>query len=454
MKRSKKTLKSKKRKIRKIKYLLLFFILIITIFVIIIIKINTKQVNQENNKPKEETTEEIISNILSFQVEENITEEFLIWIEKNYNKKVLQEINKSITEENYESALWHCLTNNSLKVLLDKYNKVYDTAPNVIEKNVKLDTTILNFIGDVSLADNWYIIKEYDKRKQKVLGILDENIINIFKEDDITIANNEFTISDRGAKLPNKYYTFRASPKRLSIYKEMDVDLVTLANNHIYDFGEDAFQDSLEALKQYNIPYIGAGKNIGEAKLPYYFIINGYKIAFVNATRAEKYILTPEATETSGGVLRCYDPTTFLSVIEEAKKTSDFVIALVHWGKEDSTQLEQVQIETSKKYIDAGADIIIGTHAHTLQGIDFYNQKAIIYNLGDFIFNHEDKDTAILQLRITKDGNFEYQIIPCHQKDKYTYLLENSEKTRVIDKIRNLSPNIDINEDGEIKPKY
>jgi poly-gamma-glutamate synthesis protein (capsule biosynthesis protein) len=315
--------------------------------------------------------------------------------------------------------------------------------------NGKKEEITLSFVGDVSLADNWYIMPEYDKRNKKVYGILSEEVVQIMTSSDIMVANNEFTISNRGSKMPNKYYTFRGKPERLNIYKEMGVNLVTLANNHIYDYGKTAFNDAIDALNEYDIPYIGAGKNIEEAKEPFYYIINGYKIGFVNATRAEKYILTPEATETSGGVLRCYDPTTFLKVIEETKKNSDFVIALVHWGKEDSSELEQVQLDTSKKYIEAGADLIVGTHAHTLQGIDFYNNKAIVYNIGDFIFNHETKDTGIFQLKIDNDGNFKYYFLPCKQKDKYTSLLTDVEMTRVLNKMRNLSPNITITETGE-----
>ena len=90
------------------------------------------------------------------------------------------------------------------------------------------------------------------------------------------------------------------------------------------------------------------GYNIEEAMKPYYFIINGYKIAFVNATRAEKNIMTPEATETEGGVFRCYDPTNFSNVIKETKKNSDYVVALIHYGREDSHNLEDVQVESSK----------------------------------------------------------------------------------------------------------
>jgi poly-gamma-glutamate synthesis protein (capsule biosynthesis protein) len=233
----------------------------------------------------------------------------------------------------------------------------------------------------------------------------------------------------------------------------MGADLLTLANNHVYDFGKVAFNDMLDSLDEYKMPYIGAGRNITEAKKPYYFILNGYKIAFVNATRAEKYILTPEATETDGGVFRCYDEEPLKKVISETKKDSDYLILLVHWGKEDSHELEDVQITTSKLYIDAGADVIVGTHAHVLQGIDFYDHKPIVYNLGDFIFNDETKDTGIFQIKFDDDGKMSYYFIPAKEENEYTKILYDDEKQRVIDNMNSWSNNSTIDKDGKITEK-
>lgn len=442
--------KKKKRKLKKSVKIILIILLLIIGIIITIPNLTNFENKQEKQKAPTRTTEEIITNILTFELEEGIDTNFLTWINTNYGTNTLEKLETYLKETNYNSDIWHKLTSNSLIVLKDKYNNVTsDRIKELTPKQSSKEVT-LSFVGDVSLADDWYIMPKYDERGKKVYGILSESVVDIMTSSDIMVANNEFTISNRGSKMPKKYYTFRASPERLSIYEEMGVNLVTLANNHIYDYGETAFYDALDALEEYNIPYIGAGRNIDSAKLPFYYIINGYKIGFVNATRAEKFILTPEAKENSGGVLRCYDPTTFISVIEETKKNSDFVIALVHWGKEDSSELEQVQLETAPKYIDAGADLIVGTHAHTLQGIDFYNNKAIVYNIGDFIFNHETKDTGIFQLKIDNEGNFRYYFLPCHQKDKYTSLLTGDEQARVLNKMRGFSPNITIAEDGEI----
>lgn len=446
-----KKINNTKRKLKKkVKLFLILLVVIAFIGLGITYKVLSNNENKQELKEPVRTLNEIITNILTYNIEEPVNKEFLKWINNQYSTKPLEELEKYLKENEYNKSIWHKLTSKSLIVLQDEYNEIITNKTKELTLKQNTNEVLLSFVGDVSLADDWYIMPKYDERNKKVYGILSEDVVNIMTSSDIMVANNEFTISNRGSKMPKKYYTFRGAPERLTIYEEMGVNLVTLANNHIYDYGETAFYDALNALEEYDIPYIGAGRNKDEAKEPFYYIINGYKIGFVNATRAEKFILTPEATDTKGGVLRCYDPTEFTNLIEETKKKSDFVIALVHWGKEDSTELEQVQLDTSKDYINAGADLIVGTHAHTLQGIDFYNNKAIFYNIGDFIFNHETKDTGIFQLKIDNDGNFKYYFLPCKQHDKYTYLLENEEKMRVINKMRKLSPNITITDDGEI----
>lgn len=440
--------KKKRRRLKKkVKLFLYLFILLIIILCLFFIKYNNINVEEKLDDKVDKNV--IIKEIMSYDVDfDNL---FLEYIYNDYGIDVLIKLNESFVNNTYDNKIWHEITGNSLIVLNDKYNGFLDKNDNI--KFVDSINNTIDFVGDVSLADDWYIAPKYDERGKGIYGILSNDVVDIMKSADVMVANNEFTISNRGSKMSKKYYTFRAKPERLSIYDEMGVDLVTLANNHIFDYGEDAFLDALGYLNEYDIPYIGAGRNIEEASKAYYFVVNGYKIAFVNATRAEKYILTPGATDNTPGVFRCYDPANFINVINEVKKNSDFVVALVHFGKEDSTDLEDVQIETAKMYIDAGADLIVGSHAHILQGIDFYNGKAIIYNLGDFIFNHESKDTAIFELKINDDGSFEYLFIPCRQDNMYTYLLDNDEKLRVINNIRNLSNNVIIEDSGKFYSK-
>ena len=314
----------------------------------------------------------------------------------------------------------------------------------------------VSIVGDISLADNWEVMPQYDQRGKGVNGILSDEVLKIMRESDFMIANSEFTVSNRGTKTPGKYYTFRAKPERLAIYGDMGVDLVTLANNHVYDFGPLAFNDMLDSFKAIKMPYIGAGKNLDEAKKSYYLTLpNGYRVAFVNATRAEKWgIDTPGATATTGGVLLCYNTAEFIDTIKTAKANSDYVVAIIHWGTEGSHQLEQVQKTTAQDYLNAGADIIVGGHAHALQGIDYNNGKPIVYNLGDFIFNNGIEDTGILQIKFLADGGVKFYFLPGQQKDVYTRLLTGNERTQKINEILSWDgSNARILEDGEIVDK-
>ena len=314
----------------------------------------------------------------------------------------------------------------------------------------------VSIVGDISLADNWEVMPVYDSRGKGVDGILSKEALKVMRESDFMIANSEFTVSNRGAKTPGKYYTFRAKPERLKIYNDMGVDMVTLANNHVYDFGPVAFNDMLESFKAIKMPYIGAGKNLDEAKKPYYLTLpDGSRVAFVNATRAEKGgIDTPGATATTGGVLLCYDTTEFIKTIKEAKANSDYVVAIIHWGTELSHQLEQVQKTTAKDYLAAGADIIVGGHAHTLQGIDYNDGKPIVYNLGDFIFNNGTEDTGILQIKFLAEGGVKFYFLPGLQSNVYTRLLTGNARIQKINEILSWDgSNAKILNDGEIVAK-
>lgn len=413
------------------------------IFLIIILLLSgcTSHNTEENNK--------IIDNIISY--DNNYSYDFLNYISNNYGMSVIKEIKDSYASNNYDDKLWHSITGKSIKVLRDNYNKEYEKIDNVKVLDKK-DKVTLSFVGDISLADNFDIMPYYDKRGEGVYGILSKEVVDIMNNADIMVANNEFTISDRGSPL-NKQYTFRASPNRLNIYKEMGVDLVSIANNHIYDYGEEAFQDSLKYLKEYDIPYVGAGTNIEEAKRAFYYIADGYKISFISASRAEKNIITPGATSTSSGVFRCYDNELLINTIKEEKEKSDYVILLIHWGKEDSHELEEVMLKTSKEYVDAGADLVVGSHAHLLQGMEFYKDKLIAYNLGDFIFNRETKDTGILNVNILNDGSMTYDFIPCIQKDYKTSILSDNDRLRVLNNMDNYSINAIFNTDGSIRER-
>ena len=421
----------------------------VVIFLILVLMIVLAIFFLIEDKPKEKKVIKEPTISLKEQVLNKIPEEdsaFIDWLDLNY-KDSMKNILSLLKNNTYNKDMWHQVTGYSYIVLKDLYEKKYDSLNNV--KILDNKTNTISIVGDISLADNWKIMPKYDT-VGNVSGILSDEVVDIMRKSDVMIANSEFTVSDRGTPMRGKQYTFRANPKRLSIYDEMGIDMVTLANNHVYDYGKDAFLDMLTAFEEKGLPHIGAGRNLEEAMKPYYFIIGGYKFAFVNATRAEKYVLTPGATETSEGVFRCYDPTNMINLIKELRPNNDYVVAIIHYGWEDHHELEQVQIDSSHMYIDAGADIVVGHHAHTLQGVEFYNHKPIIYNLGDFIFSNNTDDTVIFQMILQEDKNFIYKMIPGIHKNCYTSLHIGEEKQRVINNINSWSINAHLTEDGQI----
>jgi len=201
---------------------------------------------------------------------------------------------------------------------------------------------------------------------------------------------------------------------------------------------------------------VGAGRNLEEAMTPVYREIDGKKIAYVAASRAEKFKMTPQATEDAAGILRCYDTELFLQEIREARAQADYVIAIVHWGTEYSTELEEVQTATGREYIDAGADIVIGGHTHCLQGMEYYKGKPILYSLGNFWFNDKPLDSMLVQVRLSGDDkaseitdeHVEVQIVPARQENCKTRLLEGEDAERLFNDLERISEGVVIDEKG------
>ena len=224
---------------RWVKILIILFILVsisITIFLVIS---NSSKKNKKENEDIESLKD--ISEVIYERLNNEINKDFLLWVNDNYSDSLLK-LNELLDTREYSESLWHETTGYSWVVLNDLYNKKYENMDNVKIIDSK-NPSIISIIGDVSLADNWYIMPKYDERNKKILGILSEKVVNTMNQSDLMIVNSEFTVSNRGKALSGKQYTFRAKPERLSIYGEMGVDLVTLANNHVYDCGKDAFLD-------------------------------------------------------------------------------------------------------------------------------------------------------------------------------------------------------------------
>lgn len=323
-------------------------------------------------------------------------------------------------------------------------------TPTAIAESASSKPVVLAFAGDVNLDENSYPSAKYDAEKKDILGCLSEDLIREMNAADIMMLNNEFAYSTRGTKELDKSYTFRAAPGRVEILQKMGVDIVSLANNHALDYGQDALSDTFDTLDNAGIDYVGAGNNLDRAKAPVYYTVGNKKIAFLAASRVV-FAMDWYASDNGPGMIGTYDPALILESIKEAKKNSDYAVVFVHWGVERENYPVDYQRSLARKYIDAGADAVIGCHPHVMQGFEFYKGKPVAYSLGNFWFNKNTEKSGLLKLYLDPDKGVRMQINPAATKDTFTYLLtKESEKKSYFKFMKDISFDVDIDGDGYV----
>lgn len=396
----------------------------------------------------------------------SIDESFLLWLDARYGDAAVIDIAYELSQGNSKPEVWYDNTGESIRVLWLRYcrdlsystymldNVVWLDDINAVDvdtdKNVITDKTItIDLVGDINLADDWYTM-EAAAQRGGVSDCISENAQSELASADISVVNNEFVYEDGETPLTGKTYTFGAATENVKLLKIFSADLVTLANNHVYDYGEEGLISTLDTLDGAEIPYVGAGRNLEEASAIKYFVVKGRKIAFVSATEIEKFAkYTKEATENSPGVIKTIDTSLFCSVIAEAKANADYVVACVHWGIEGKNDFEAEQRRMAEDYVKAGADVVIGGHPHRLQGVEFIEDTPVAYSLGNFWFSTGTIYTTIAQIRIDESGELSLYMIPCIQQNLTTSILtEDAEIDDFYKYVADVSYGVGIDADG------
>ena len=315
------------------------------------------------------------------------------------------------------------------------------------EKIAGEETLTLLFAGDIYLSS--HVLNAYDKAGG-VSGILDEKLRNTIDGADIFMANEEFPFSDRGTAASDKEYTFRLLPDRVSVMKAIGPDIVVLANNHAMDYGPEALLDTCRTLNEAGILHVGAGADLEEAKALTVMEVKDKKIGFLAASRVIPDYSWAAGTS-SPGMLTTYDPALLLKEIEKAKETCDYLVVYVHWGIEKIENPEEYQRTLGQQYIDAGADIVVGSHPHVLQGIEYYKGKPIIYSLGNFVFGSSIPKTALLEVEITPGtGEQSLRLIPAASAAGYTKTLDEGKWPEFFNYMEGLSFGVAIDDTGHV----
>lgn len=355
-----------------------------------------------------------------------------------------------ITEEQEPGTL---VDENSGKIAADDWEREPVGALEGLENNEKDNRLTLLFSGDVLLSN--HVLNAYEKAGG-IHGVLDSGYQEVIKEADFFMVNQEFPFSNRGEEAKDKQFTFRLPPGRVSLFQEMGIDGVTLANNHALDFGQDALLDSCQILDDAGILHTGAGADLEIARRPVTVELKGKKIAVIGATR-----VIPVADWAAGkqhpGMLAAYDMTVFLEEIRIQKEKNDFVAVFIHWGIERDERPQDYQRTMAQQMIDAGADLVIGSHPHVLQGIEYYKGKAILYSLGNFVFGSSIPRTALLQVtwENTEKAGSEpvLRLIPGTSSAGYTWMFtEENKRLEFFQYLESISDGVVYQADGTVMP--
>lgn len=230
---------------------------------------------------------------------------------------------------------------------------------------------------------------------------------------DILFGNLEGPISDKGTKI-GSIYSFRADPKAIEGLKYSGFNVLSLANNHAFDYGRYALEDTFSRLKESGINYVGAGLNENETFFPVIKEVKGTKIAFLAYTNLGSQYW--KATSESSGIawISEMDFEKIKTDIQSTKSQTDIVIISLHSGEEYSQNITNFQTDFSKMAIDAGADLIVGHHPHVIQKNELYNDKYIFYSFGNFIFDQSFSEETMRGeiIKVTIENNKIKEVIP------------------------------------------
>jgi poly-gamma-glutamate synthesis protein (capsule biosynthesis protein) len=287
------------------------------------------------------------------------------------------------------------------------YGGLADANTNWVQEKVGLPDikdpsfVTLAFGGDIMLdrGVRTSVVKNFNNDYSAIFAKAD-----ILKKSDIVFANLEGTASDQGVDQKN-LYSFRMDPGVVPAMKGAGLDIVSIANNHVGDWGRPAYIDTMARLKENEILYTGGGNNKTEAAIPTVIEKYGMRIGFLGfSDKGPNYM---KAETEKAGLLLASDPD-FDQIITDASKQVDYLVVSFHFGEEYQSKHNARQEYLAHRAVDDGAKLIIGSHPHVIEDTEVYKNSYIAYSLGNFVFDQSwSKPTMqgmLLKIKLNKDG--------------------------------------------------
>jgi hypothetical protein len=267
---------------------------------------------------------------------------------------------------------------------------------------------VIHGTGDVSLDPGY--IATYASQGY---GYAWSGMGGLFRRDDLTVVNVECPVTDEGSQL-SKEFSFHGTPAALPAMRDAGVEVGSLANNHAYDRGPEGVVDSRQNLEAAGIAAIGAGRNQQQALKPAMFELDGWTVAVLGFDE----VLDPldaVAGPSKAGTAAGHDFSLMVRAVKDAADRADLVVVMIHWGVELDTQPRAYQVSEGHRLVDAGADMIFGSHSHRLQPMSVYHGRPIFWSLGNFVwpnFSSAGSTTAVAEVTVTPRGRVRGRLLP------------------------------------------
>ncbi|MHB1394776.1 MAG: CapA family protein [Clostridia bacterium] len=304
---------------------------------------------------------------------------------------------------------------------------------------------VLSFVGDMMFDKS---VAGFIKSKGE--DYVFEGYEKHFKSSDIVFGNLETALTSKGQPIKDKEYTFRSNPKLAPYLKKYNFTALSVANNHIMDFGPAALTDTMKLLKENGISYGGGGYNKQEASNGVVIEKKGYKIGFIAFTK-----VTPSVDWYAGakkpGIIGAYKAheVEVLEAVKNLNEKCDLLVVSLHWGKERLIAVRKEETELAHKLIDSGADVIAGHHPHVVQAIEMYKDKPIFYSLGNFFFTTSyleiSNKTIMTTVRYDNKGELKsVEAVPGMIKWGRPVPMEEAEKQEFINYLNKMNINLEL----------
>ncbi|WP_139368035.1 CapA family protein [Priestia abyssalis] len=281
-----------------------------------------------------------------------------------------------------------------------------------------------------------------------------KHVASLLAQADLAAVNLETPVSKRGTPF-QKQFAFRSRPETLQGIVDAGIDVVSLANNHTLDYGEEALLDTIDHLKAYRIGYTGAGKNEEEAFTAHYKIIKGKKVAILGLSRVLPNV-SWFAKKDRAGIANAYHEEPMMEYVKKAVQSSDYTVVMIHWNKELADYPEEYAKAMARQFIDAGVTAVIGSHSHSLMGIEYYKGSPIYYSLGNFVFTNSSvpkgRETVIAHITLD-NGAVSSSLTPLKIAAHQPVPMDQAYNEQLIQKLNNLSYNVQIDKKGNVSLK-